>query len=244
VLFLTARDTIHDKVKGLELGADDYLVKPFDFAELLARVRTILRRRGPARQADILRVADLQLDLPRRKAIRAGVRLDLTAKELALLELLVRRQGEPLSALRDFYEALAADRGIEVVCGGEATLEADLVLFRQAISNLVANALNYTPRGGTVSINVRRQNDRIAEVNVTDTGFGIPAEHLPRIFDRFYRVDPARSQQPNASGLGLAIVKSIMALHGGTVNVQSELGKGSTFSLRFPPAGVSTAASR
>ncbi|MGH8627520.1 MAG: winged helix-turn-helix domain-containing protein, partial [Gammaproteobacteria bacterium] len=74
----------------------DYLVKPFDFAELLARVRTILRR-GPARQAEILRVADLQLDLPRRKASRAGVRLDLTAKELALLELLVRRSGEPLS---------------------------------------------------------------------------------------------------------------------------------------------------
>jgi len=74
VLFLTARDTVYDKVKGLELGADDYLVKPFDFSELLARVRTILRR-GPARQADILRVADLQLDLPRRKAIRAGVRI-------------------------------------------------------------------------------------------------------------------------------------------------------------------------
>ena len=149
-----------------------------------------------------------------------------------------------IEVVRDFYEALAADRGIEVVCGGEATLEADLVLFRQAISNLVANALNYTPRGGTVSINVRRQNDRIAEVNVTDTGFGIPAEHLPRIFDRFYRVDPARSQQPSPSGLGLAIVKSIMALHGGTVSVQSELGKGSTFSLRFPLAGVSTAARR
>ena len=96
VLFLTARDTVHDKVKGLELGADDYLVKPFDFAELLARVRTILRR-GPARQAEILRVADLQLDLPRRKASRAGIKLNLTAREFALLELLARRQGEPLS---------------------------------------------------------------------------------------------------------------------------------------------------
>lgn len=96
VLFLTARDTVFDKVKGLELGADDYLVKPFDFAELLARVRTILRR-GPARQSDTVRIADLQLDLPRRKASRAGVRLDLTAKEFALLELLARRQGEPLS---------------------------------------------------------------------------------------------------------------------------------------------------
>lgn len=96
VLFLTARDSVFDKVKGLELGADDYLVKPFDFAELLARVRTILRR-GPARQEEILRVADLQLDLPRRKATRAGTALDLTAKEFALLELLARRRGEPLS---------------------------------------------------------------------------------------------------------------------------------------------------
>lgn len=96
ILFLTARDTVFDKVKGLELGADDYLVKPFDFSELLARVRTILRR-GPARQAEILQAADLQLDLPRRKASRAGKTLDLTAKEFSLLELLIRRRGEPLS---------------------------------------------------------------------------------------------------------------------------------------------------
>ncbi len=96
VLFLTARDTVGDKVKGLELGADDYLVKPFDFVELLARVRTILRR-GPARQAEVLQVADLQLDTVRRKATRAESRLELTPKEFALLELLVRRQGEPLS---------------------------------------------------------------------------------------------------------------------------------------------------
>ncbi len=96
VLFLTARDQVHDKVKGLELGADDYLVKPFDFSELLARVRTILRR-GPARQPEVLQAADLQLDVPRHKAMRAGVRLDLTAKEFGLLELLMRHLGEPLS---------------------------------------------------------------------------------------------------------------------------------------------------
>lgn len=96
VLFLTARDTVFDKVKGLDLGADDYLVKPFDFSELLARVRTILRR-SPTRQQEILQAADLKLDLPRRKASRAGTPIDLTAKEFALLELLVRRRGEPLS---------------------------------------------------------------------------------------------------------------------------------------------------
>jgi two-component system copper resistance phosphate regulon response regulator CusR len=96
VLFLTASDTVADRVKGLDLGADDYLVKPFAFSEVLARVRSILRR-GPARQPEILRVLDLELDLPRHKAARAGQRLDLTPKEFGLLSLLVRRKGEVLS---------------------------------------------------------------------------------------------------------------------------------------------------
>lgn len=96
VLFLTASDTVADRVRGLDLGADDYLVKPFAFSELLARVRSTLRR-GPTRQPETLGVADLELDLPRHKAARAGQRLDLTPKEFALLSLLVRRKGEVLS---------------------------------------------------------------------------------------------------------------------------------------------------
>jgi two-component system copper resistance phosphate regulon response regulator CusR len=96
VLFLTARDGVEDRVKGLELGADDYLVKPFAFSELLARVRTLLRRGAKAKEADTLRVADLELDLLRRRVTRAGKRIDLTAKEFGLLELLMRRQGEVL----------------------------------------------------------------------------------------------------------------------------------------------------
>ncbi len=100
VLFLTARDEVQDRVKGLELGADDYLVKPFSFAELLARVRTLLRRgRGAgsaSADAPTLRVADLELDLLRRRVSRAGKRIDLTAKEFGLLELLMRRHGEVL----------------------------------------------------------------------------------------------------------------------------------------------------
>ena len=94
VLFLTARDEVDDRVRGLELGADDYLVKPFAFAELLARVRTLLRRGSKSKEADTLRAADLELDLLRRRVTRAGKRIDLTAKEFALLELLLRRQGE------------------------------------------------------------------------------------------------------------------------------------------------------
>ncbi len=96
VLFLTARDSVEDRVKGLELGADDYLVKPFAFAELLARVRTLLRRGSAPLPVDRLQVADLVLELPRRRATRAGQRVNLTQKEFALLELLVRRRGEVL----------------------------------------------------------------------------------------------------------------------------------------------------
>jgi two-component system, OmpR family, copper resistance phosphate regulon response regulator CusR len=96
VLFLTARDQVHDRVKGLELGADDYLVKPFAFSELLARIHSVLRR-GSSRPVETLKLTDLEIDFPRRRVARAGKRIDLTAKEFDLLSLLARRKGEILS---------------------------------------------------------------------------------------------------------------------------------------------------
>ncbi len=96
VLFLTARDTVEDRVKGLELGADDYLVKPFAFSELLARMRSVLRR-GQAREPDVLIAGDLVIDLLKRRVSRGDQRIDLSAKEFALLTPLLRRQGEVLS---------------------------------------------------------------------------------------------------------------------------------------------------
>lgn len=96
VIFLSALDAVHDRVQGLELGADDYLVKPFAFSELMARIRISLRRH-PHYQTDVMRIADLELDLVRHKARRGGYILDLTVKEFQLLALMLRRRGEVLS---------------------------------------------------------------------------------------------------------------------------------------------------
>ena len=97
VLFLTARGTLEDRLRGLALGADDYLVKPFSFAELLARVKIILRRGSQLLQEDLLEIADLQIDVPKRKVVRAGTRVTLTNKEFALLQFFMMNQGQVLS---------------------------------------------------------------------------------------------------------------------------------------------------
>ncbi|SNB47133.1 heavy metal response regulator transcription factor [Geobacter sp. DSM 9736] len=99
VLFLTARDAVQDRIKGLELGADDYVIKPFAFSELVTRMRTILRR-GPIKSSEIIRVGDLEMDVTAHRATREGKRLDLTPKEFSLLSLLARRSGEVLTRMR------------------------------------------------------------------------------------------------------------------------------------------------
>lgn len=139
-----------------------------------------------------------------------------------------------LEAVREFYSALAAERGVAVSCAGEAWVEGDAMLFRRAVSNLLGNALRYTPAQGQIQLEVCAHADQAVELTVRDNGTGIPAEHLSKVFDRFYRVDHADARHPGGAGLGLAIVQSIMRLHGGSARVTSREGQGTTFTLSFP----------
>lgn len=136
-----------------------------------------------------------------------------------------------LEAVCSYHQALADEKGIRLVCEGQGYLYADAQLFKRVLSNLLLNALQYTLRDGEISLSVHTADDGSTEVIVQDTGCGIATEHLPKLFDRFYRVDPARSEE--GTGLGLAIVKSIMDLHGGTVAVFSGPGKGTVIKLSF-----------
>ena len=142
----------------------------------------------------------------------------------------VRRE---LEAVRDFYEALAAEHGVQTRCEGDATITGDPMLVRRAVSNLLANALRYTPPGGTVMMQVEKLPDGGATVSVRDNGRGIGKVHLPHVFERFYRAEDGLSDTSGA-GLGLAIVRSIMRLHGGEAYVSSEPGAGTTVTLEFP----------
>lgn len=138
--------------------------------------------------------------------------------------------GDALLPLR----AEAERKGTRIVTEFEApSLRADPMAVRQIVTNLVENAIRYTPSGGTITVFTRRDNGSVT-LGVRDTGAGIPAEHLPRIFERFYRVDPARSRAAGGTGLGLAIVKHLTEAHGGTVGAESQLGRGTTVIARLP----------
>lgn len=151
--------------------------------------------------------------------------------------------GEVVGAARERVAEVAGARSIEIVAAGADGVRVlgDLGQLTTAVGNLVENAVNYSPDHTKVAVSVRVEGE-LAEVSVTDQGVGIPDQDLNRIFERFYRVDPARSRITGGTGLGLAIVKHIAATHGGDVSVWSVEGAGSTFTLRLP-LSVQSAAS-
>jgi len=144
--------------------------------------------------------------------------------------------GAMLSGVREYYEASAADGGVSLsvsVPADPVMVELDRSLLQRAVGNLVSNALSHTPPGGAVLLEAKPDPSGI-RIEVSDTGVGIPAEALPRVFDRFFRVDSSRSQGSGSTGLGLAIVQSIAQLHGGKAEISSQLGQGTLVALHIP----------
>jgi two-component system phosphate regulon sensor histidine kinase PhoR len=141
------------------------------------------------------------------------------------------------SALRT-VEAEARLRGVNLVTGKleDAQIVGDRFQIEQALVNLLDNAVKFNRPGGEVRVELGRAGNGKVGISISDNGIGIPHEDLPRIFERFYRVDKARSREVGGTGLGLSIVKHIVERLNGTVTVESQLGKGSTFNMLFPEA--------
>lgn len=133
----------------------------------------------------------------------------------------------------ELFSHSAEDKGMYLVIEGYAHAQGERLMIQRAISNLLSNAIRHGPVGSTVALELLESRTE-AVLAVRNTGEGIAAEHLPRIFDRFYRVHPSRSRQQGGTGLGLAIVRSIMSLHEGSVAAESELNGPTTFRLIFP----------
>ena len=204
----------------------------------LARARTVDEYREVLESCleEAVRLSDLISDL-----------LFLARAESPLTHLHRERVnvGELLDGVRDYYEASAEDGGISLTtaAGAEPVIaELDRALVQRAVGNLVSNAVAHTPSGGSIVLGTTLGTGADAStvrIEVSDTGEGIPPDALPKVFDRFYRVDTSRSQASGGAGLGLAIVQSIMLLHGSNVEIASHVGQGTRVTLRIPVSGLS-----
>jgi two-component system heavy metal sensor histidine kinase CusS len=143
--------------------------------------------------------------------------------------------GRELAAVQEFWSPSAEEAGVTLVLEkpGEILMHADPALLRRAVGNLVANSLAHTPRGGRITISLRADEREIG-LQVRDTGSGIPAAQLPRVFDRFFRGDDARSPSSGGAGLGLSIARAIAVLHGGRVDIESRVGRGTSVEIVLP----------
>ena len=207
--------------------------------------------------AEALEAASDEPDQVRRFAKRLTKEADRLARITQEIIELSRLQAadaltKPEVVEIDHVVALAIDQNrvaaessrVTIVSGGDAGAEVygDEPLLAVALHNLIANAIQYSPKGSRVGVGVKNS-DGIVEIAVTDQGIGIPDEELDRVFERFFRIDPARSRHTGGSGLGLSIVKHVVQNHGGDIRVWSQPGNGSTFTIRLPKASLAVAAS-
>jgi two-component system heavy metal sensor histidine kinase CusS len=193
---------------------------------LIGETDLILRSSRSEKEYQDLLVSNME-ELSRLASIVERLLFLARAENSRLLTTLVELDlSIEIPALIEFHHAVAEDKKITLTASGGGKIKADLTLFRRAINNLISNALKYTGEGGTVHVSAAPWEDRWIRISVKDNGEGIPEADLPRIFDRFYRVDRMRSKHSGGTGLGLAIVKSIVELHGGSVGVKSQLDQG------------------
>ena len=146
-----------------------------------------------------------------------------------------------IDAVREFFDALTESRGVTVTAQGQGDIDANPLLFRRAMTNILSNALRHTPDGGKIAVSIEQTGDSAILVRIKDSGCGIRKEHLPRICDRLYCADRTNAEVSEQTGLGLSIVKSIVELHGGSIAVNSALGKGTTVLMRFPASAPAAA---
>jgi len=160
-----------------------------------------------------------------------GSRRPPSDRWVAVSKLLAQAHADAAALSMGRHQFTVTDADAAQLAGTESEL-------MSAVGNLVTNAVRYTPEGGRIGVSWRMRDDGSGEITVSDTGIGVAREHIPRLTERFYRVDGSRSRETGGTGLGLSIVKHVVQRHGGELDVQSEPGKGSSFSLVFPPARV------
>jgi len=137
-----------------------------------------------------------------------------------------------------FYEAFAEEHGVDLVLAGRGVVRGDRLMIRRALSNLLSNAIRHTPRAGSIKVLIDQRKSGETELTIENPGDNIAPEHLPRLFDRFYRVDRSRQKAGSeGAGLGLAITKSIVEAHKGTIRISSANGA-TRFAITFPAAGA------
>ena len=291
VLFLTAGDTTEDKVRGLTLGGDDYVTKPFSVEEVVARVQAILRRNGTSSSSSTLALADLEMDDDAHLVRRAGQVIDLSPTEYNLLRFLLVNAGRALSraqildhvwrydfggeAMRRMAEegkrmgalvedllvlarldqqraslhapvrldllvadgvrdarAVEPDRPITLE-SAVVTVPGDERQLRQIVANLLANARTHTPAGTPVEVCLE-QVEGAVRLTVADHGPGLPPGAEEKVFERFYRVDGARTRSAGGNGLGLSIVATVAHAHGGRAWATSTPVTGAQFTVELP----------
>jgi len=152
-------------------------------------------------------------------------KLDIRKEQISVLN--------EITLISEFYQAMADEKNIRITSEGDATLHVNTIMFERMLSNLLSNALKYTPENGSIHFTTR-QLDHTVEITLKDTGIGIAAEHIPKLFNRFYRIDSARARSAGGVGLGLPIVKSIVELHHGSITITSTPEKGTQIKLIFP----------